>query len=380
VSEAPSDNRESALQVERLEKPINVGEGGIVLQTANDVWAIAKGICAAKMAPRSLDTPDKVAVAILTGAEAGLSPMMSIRSIYVINGAPAWLSKAARALVLNSGLLKPGTSIQEGVTHAEGCKDGETEDRGCVNACYGYCKTHRNGDVDWRESRFSVADAKVAKLWNDPKKEPWKRYPKRMLIHRAAGFHFDDCWSEVLMGLTTVEVLRDHPQAAFVREGETVATYAEPPGKDPLLAHASGGGDVIDVPDGGEETDNEAAGETVVAATSGADDRAPDPAASDDSSGEDIDAELLAEAAELDDPHGPCQCGAALSEHDGGRCPNKPPSNPATARAEAEMAEPPDLVKCETCPRSFKRSEETHWPYADGDFRCSECGPRENIK
>jgi hypothetical protein len=66
-----------------------------------------------------------------------------------------------------------------------------------------------------------------------------------MLMHRAAGFHFDDCWQDVLMGLTTVAVMQDHPQAAFIREGEAIVTDATPPGRDPLLTPASAA--VVDV-------------------------------------------------------------------------------------------------------------------------------------
>jgi hypothetical protein len=66
-----------------------------------------------------------------------------------------------------------------------------------------------------------------------------------MLMHRAAGFHFRDCWGRELNGLDVVEALQDHPPAAFVKEGETVATYTDPPGRDPLLPRAIGENDVV---------------------------------------------------------------------------------------------------------------------------------------
>ncbi len=218
-----------------IKAPIEMGKGGIVLKTIEDLYRISAGIHASGMAPKSLNSRDKVAVAILTGAEAGLSPMASVRSIYVVNGAPAWISKAARAQVLSSGLLKPGTKIEEGVVHADNCQ--VSAKLRCADGCYGFCRTWRNGDHESIEHKFSVADAKLANLWG--KSGPWQEYHQRMLMHRSAGFHFDDCWQDVLMGLTTVDAMRDWPQAAFIREGEAIVTDAQPPGRDPLLPPAS---------------------------------------------------------------------------------------------------------------------------------------------
>ena len=314
-----SDDKAIA-KAEPLKQEISVSEGGIVLRTIGDLYRIAEGICQSGMAPKSLDTTGKIAVAILTGAEAGLSPMMSVRSIYVVNGAPAWLSKAARALVQNSGLLKEGTNIKEGVCHASDC-DRNAAGKRCSDGCEGYCETWRKGDKSERQHLFSVADAKQAGLWG--KKGPWQEYPTRMLMHRAAGFHFDDCWSDVLMGLNTVDVVADYPQAAFVRDGSTVATNAEPPGLDPLLAAVNpvvqdeGAGDVSV----GEPTDTTRSG--------------PD-------------------------------------------APSCAPDAPeAPAPSEPDSDKPPDKVKCELCTRIFSRSQEAHWPYGDGTYRCAECGPRD---
>lgn len=311
---------ETALaKAEPLKQEIEVVAGGIVLRTIEDLYRIAEGICQSGMAPKSLDTTGKIAVAILTGAEAGLSPMMSVRSIYVVNGAPAWLSKAARALVQNSGLLKEGTNIKEGVCHASDCERNDAGKR-CSDGCEGYCETWRKGDASERQHLFSVSDAKQAGLWG--KKGPWQEYPTRMLMHRAAGFHFDDCWSDVLMGLNTVDVVADYPQAAFVRDGGTVATNAEPPGLDPLLARG---------------------------------------AVKDEGAGESCEGETVGEAG-----------GDATSA-------SSEPEAPKAPAPSASEEETPDEVKCEACPRTFSRSHEAHWPYGGGAYRCAECGPREKI-
>ncbi len=340
-------NEQTALQVEKLEKPISVGEGGVVLHTAHDVWAIAKGICNAKMAPASLDTTDKVAVAILTGAEAGLAPMAAVRSIYVVNGAPAWLTKAARALILNSGLLKEGTSIQEGIEHAEDCP-AEDPTKRCVDKCYGYCRTHRRSEAAPRTHKFYVADAKRAKLWDKKGRSGaagvWQLYPNRMLMHRAAGMHFDDCWTDLLMGLTTVEVLQDLPPAAFVKEGETVATYADPPGRDPLLPRATGGP---------EESGIDAHGE---------------PADSD---------EPAAEAATHDATEAPDSSDSAGGPPEGA---SAEPDPELTAAAQEEEPEPAgEVCEAQGCGHEINLGTEVSWPTPTGR-RCNDCGPPPKAK
>jgi hypothetical protein len=60
------------------------------------------------------------------------------------------------------------------------------------------------------ETRFSVADAKLAGLWG--KSGPWSQYPERMLLFRARGFNLRDNFGDVLKGLRTHEELRDIPR------------------------------------------------------------------------------------------------------------------------------------------------------------------------
>jgi hypothetical protein len=58
------------------------------------------------MAPESLDTLEKVMVAILHGLEVGLTPMNALQSIAVINGRPTIWGDGAVGLIRASGLLE----------------------------------------------------------------------------------------------------------------------------------------------------------------------------------------------------------------------------------------------------------------------------------
>jgi len=292
-------------------------------------------------------------------------------------------------------LLKEGTDIEEGVRHAPGCPEMEDGKR-CLDLCEGYCRTWRKGMLKPREHKFSVADAKQAGLWNKTsqagKPSPWILYHKRMLMHRAAGFNFDDCWGDVLNGMTTIDVLNDHPQAAFTREAETVTLNAEPPGRDPLLPsatqvdgeeEAAGAVPVGDEP-GTISSDPEPEG----GASTPEEPAASDPPPADDSPGE---AGSTPDEVPSREPTGPAEAPVSpdsptaeaetVDEAAGKQAQGEPEGDakPSPEPAASEPEEEPK-VKCEACPRSFSVKEEAHWPYDDGKYRCSACGAREPIK
>jgi hypothetical protein len=349
-----------------LPATIEMGANGLQLRTIEDLWRLAQGIHAARMAPKSLDTQDKIAIAILRGGEVGLAPMLSVASIAVINGVPGWITKVARALVRNSGHMKPGTRIEEGVTHADDCTMSATTR--CADGCYGYCRTWRNGDDTPAEVRFSVADAKRANLWK--KAGPWQEYHSRMLMHRATGFNFDDNWSDVLNGMTTIDVLQDHPQAAFIREGEAIVTDATPPGRDPLLPPASGV--VVDV---SEEPGEPAKGDS--SEPSGSESEAlgssePHPIITDPIEGPE-DGEPEAATDPMDEPLPPRYVADEEEEKEPAPKPKKKAARKPKPKDEPKGA---DIQVCSVdgCGREFDTDREAHW-IRGGLFRCAECGP-----
>jgi hypothetical protein len=225
-------NDETSL--ETLPTDIQIGESGLALRTHADVKFAAETFWKSGALGTRFANEAQVAVAILTGSEAGLSPAASVRALFPIHNIMSWETWAVRALILKSGKMEKGSKIEEGVNHANSCKFDQGER--CQDACYGFFQTHRQGQATPTRSTFSVADAKRAGLWK--KNGTWQTHPDRMLRHRACGFHGKDYWGDVLMGIDTRDAVLDYPQSAFVKEGETIATYTDPPGTDPLLAPA----------------------------------------------------------------------------------------------------------------------------------------------
>lgn len=203
-----------------LDRSITVGEGGVEIKTLEDLKRLAAYILESGLAPRGDKLAD-IVVKIQAGLEIGFSPMRSLAVLTVINGRVGIMGDAARALVQSKGVLKPGTAI---VCEIEGTGDARV----------GVCTTWRKGWPAALSTKFSVADAKLAKLWG--KAGPWSEYPNRMLLYRPLGFHLRDHYSDVLMGLTLAEELRDFPPATAEQTAPAAAPDAAP---DPVFAQTA---------------------------------------------------------------------------------------------------------------------------------------------
>lgn len=157
---------------------------GIIPQTIEEVFRLAMAVSKSGIAPRGMDKPEALTVAIMHGLEIGLPPMQAIQRIAVVNGRPTVWGDALPAL-----LWARGFAIQERL------EDGVA-----------YCTVVRPGGETITRS-FSQADAKKAGLWG--KSGPWTQYPDRMLAMRARGFACRDGAADVLGGLYTAEEIID---------------------------------------------------------------------------------------------------------------------------------------------------------------------------
>lgn len=166
------------------------GKQGVLLSSLEDAFRFAKAVSVSGFAPKGIDTPESILIAVQFGAELGLTPMSALQSLAIINGRPSLYGDAALALVRASGELESYTQSTSG--------EGES-----LKATV---RIKRKGESEI-VSEFSVADAKKAQLWG--KAGPWTQYPARMLMFRARGFALRDAFGDVLRGLATVEENQD---------------------------------------------------------------------------------------------------------------------------------------------------------------------------
>lgn len=177
-----------------VKSPISFGNTGVQLSSLEDAFRFAKAIAESGFAPRGMEKPESILIALQWGAELGLTPMAGLQNIAVVNGRPALYGDAALALIRSSGLLEDYREEEVG----ELGKDS-----------FGYCITVKRKGCSPQQETFTVADAKLAKLWG--KNGPWTDYPRRMLKFRARGFVLRDAFGDVLKGLRTAEEARDLP-------------------------------------------------------------------------------------------------------------------------------------------------------------------------
>lgn len=159
--------RETAA-VEQQPAPVTPTPGTTALmawaQEADLAYQMAQKLAATSFVPASLrGKPGDIAAAILAGAELGLPPMATLKSIDVIQGTPALRAHAMRGLLLSKG--------------------HEIE---LVESRDDYCKMRgrRKGSEAWQEVEWDLGRARLLGLLG---KNEWKKQPKTMLVARATG-------------------------------------------------------------------------------------------------------------------------------------------------------------------------------------------------
>jgi len=149
---------------------------GIVPTTIEEVFRLAQAVAKSGLAPATMNTPEKLTVAIMHGLEIGLNPMTAIQKIAVVNGRPTLWGDAVPALLWSRG-FKLFETLADGTAT---------------------CKVVRPDGTEIIRT-FSEADAKKAGLWG--KAGPWSQYPNRMLQMRARGLASRDGAADALSGL-----------------------------------------------------------------------------------------------------------------------------------------------------------------------------------
>lgn len=165
-------------------------------QDARDAHAVAQSLARTSFVPKEMQgRPDLVTAAILTGAELGLSPMASLRSIDIIQGVPAMRANTMRGLVQAAG-------------HEVWVDDDSNETRAIV---YG----RRKGSDIVQRSVWTMDRARNLGLAN---RENYRRQPGVMLVARGTAEVCRLIAADVLLGMPySVEELDDGGETSTPR-------------------------------------------------------------------------------------------------------------------------------------------------------------------
>jgi hypothetical protein len=182
--------------VQVQEKSLAIGRRGISITTIDDLRRFCETVAKSGLAPKGLESPAAIAVAIEMGLELGLPPMAALQNIAVVNGRPCVFGDAALAI------CKSHPDWDEAAFQEELIRDGNGQVIGAR------CTVRRKpGRPVSRE--FTIEDAKRARLWG--KDGPWTFYPNRMLQMRARSWALRDTFPDVLKGIAVYEEAQDIP-------------------------------------------------------------------------------------------------------------------------------------------------------------------------
>ena len=211
---------------------IAIGNRGITPSDMDGLWRFATAVSKSGLAPRGIETPEAIFVALEMGLEVGLPMMAALQNIAVVNGRPTLWGDAQLAVVRGTGELEV---IEEWFE-----SDGKRLPRNpsdFTDSTTAVCRVQRRGFAA-AETGFSVADAKRANLWG--KQGPWSQYPQRMLRARARSFALRDQFGDALRGLRSTEEAVDDTVASAVNVTPAPIFKAQPkPEPAPVVVETS---------------------------------------------------------------------------------------------------------------------------------------------
>lgn len=166
----------------------------VLPRSIDEIWRVARMAVVGKMAPESLTKgkgPDEAAsacaIAIMAGAELGLTPLMALRSYAVVNGRPSLWGDGIKAVVRQSGrceYIRAGGDLEKG-----------------------WCEAKRSDTGEVMRREFTMEQAKRAGL--SGKAGPWQQHPDMMMERRATARCLNDLFADVLGGIVTADEAQD---------------------------------------------------------------------------------------------------------------------------------------------------------------------------
>jgi hypothetical protein len=221
-------------KVERKPAQLIASEGvlAILPRSVEEAARYADGLIKGGLVPDSFKqggqiNASQVMMGVLKAMELEIPPQTGLAGLYVVNNRFSVFGDLAQALVHRTGKVANHTTAWIGPAFDEDLPLGEWPvDFGCE------VRFWRVGQPEPYVGRYTVRDAKRAGLWM--KRDPWVRYPKRMLFNRARAFALRDGFADGLHGLSIAEEVMDAlpPVEEDARKSENLAALTADEGED----------------------------------------------------------------------------------------------------------------------------------------------------
>lgn len=156
-------------------------------------FAAAKYLASTDLVPEMYhNKPANCLIALDVANRLGISPLMTMQNLYVVRGKPAWSGSFCAAAINGSGKFTPleFVFVDEG---GGGC----------------FCRATRISTGAVCQSDTITMQMAQNEGWLDKSGSKWKTMPRQMMMYRAASFFARVHCPEVLLGIQTVEEVKD---------------------------------------------------------------------------------------------------------------------------------------------------------------------------
>jgi len=192
-------------------------------ESFRELFDIGKMFATSAVVPANYhNKPMDCTIAVDMANRMGVSPMMVMQNLYVVQGKPVWSGQACMSLICGSGKFKDVKPVYTGTKGQD--------DWGCrIEARY------KDNDEIVRGTEVTIKMAKDEK-WYDKSGSKWKTMPEQMLAYRAAAFFARVHIPNALMGVYVEGEPEDITPS--VKEATTMPFNTEPDAE--VVAEAEG--------------------------------------------------------------------------------------------------------------------------------------------
>lgn len=166
------------------------------LENFREIFDIGKMFASSTLVPQAYQNkPMDCTIAVDMANRMGVSPMMVMQNLYVVQGKPSWSGQACTSLISGSGKFK---NIKHVYTGEKG-----TDSWGC----YLVATRIEDGEIV-KGAEVTIKMAKDEK-WVDKNGSKWKTMPELMLAYRASAFFARVHIPNALMGVAVEGEVED---------------------------------------------------------------------------------------------------------------------------------------------------------------------------
>lgn len=157
-------------------------------------YRAAKYLAASDLVPEQTyrDKPQNCLIALDMANRLGMSPLIVMQQLYIVKGKPSWSGQFCVAAINGSGKFTPLEYVW-------------TEENG--GGCAARATRIATGQLC--QSAFITMKMASDEGWLQKSGSKWKSMSQQMMMYRAAAFFARTFCPELLLGLQTVEEVRD---------------------------------------------------------------------------------------------------------------------------------------------------------------------------